>query len=282
MRGYSNPEDRKDLKNLKSEQRIKSTTCALTSKPLVEPIVACELGYLYNKEDALTALIDKTLNPAFSHIRGLKDLRTLKLTVNPAFQAITSAMTESNEAEVARYICPVTGDVFNGSVPFSFIWTTSYVLSDRALRELGIDKLQAEYGPFTSNDVIRINPSAEEREVLQSKLSLRRVGKKSSESKRKLHAVSSEEEPKQSHQAKKSAIAAGAVTTDSHTVAKAGAPSATRLSSAHSLTQSATQEVVKQNEQSAVFRGLFHTDQQAKKSDRDLFMSVAGMRYTLS
>lgn len=32
--------------------------------------MACELGNLFNKEAVLTALLERTLNPAFAHIRS--------------------------------------------------------------------------------------------------------------------------------------------------------------------------------------------------------------------
>jgi hypothetical protein len=54
------------------------------------------------------------------------------------------------------------------------------------------------------------------------------------------------------------------------------------LTSASSLTKAAGGEVAAQSEKSSVFKNLFHTDGEADKKDRDLFMSVAGFRYTLS
>ena len=37
-----------------------------------EPIVICPLGFMYNKEAAVRALIDKTMPSKQSHIRSLK------------------------------------------------------------------------------------------------------------------------------------------------------------------------------------------------------------------
>ena len=67
--------------------------CNLTQQPLVRPIVACELGKLYNKE----AIIEKLLNAksegtsgerdyVADHIRSLKDVIELQLEQNPAFK----------------------------------------------------------------------------------------------------------------------------------------------------------------------------------------------------
>jgi Rtf2 RING-finger len=53
--------------------------CAVSNEKLQLPIVTCELGYLYNKDAVLTALLERTLNPTFAHLRGLKDLIELKV-----------------------------------------------------------------------------------------------------------------------------------------------------------------------------------------------------------
>ena len=67
--------------------------CALTQEPLQKPVVACELGRMYNKE----AIIEKLLNAksegtssdrdrVAEHIRNLKDVKELQLEPNPAFK----------------------------------------------------------------------------------------------------------------------------------------------------------------------------------------------------
>jgi hypothetical protein len=53
-------------------ERIKWFTCAMSTERLKEPIVACELGHLYNKEAVIRALIEKNIDEKFSHIRSLK------------------------------------------------------------------------------------------------------------------------------------------------------------------------------------------------------------------
>lgn len=53
-------------------------TCALTKEPLHAPIVACDLGYLFNKASVLQKLLDKTMHKTkFHHIRSLKVIHTL-------------------------------------------------------------------------------------------------------------------------------------------------------------------------------------------------------------
>ena len=50
----------------------KAFTCAITGEPLCEPVACCRLGYIYTKENVLSALLDRRLNDSFSHIRRLK------------------------------------------------------------------------------------------------------------------------------------------------------------------------------------------------------------------
>jgi hypothetical protein len=52
--------------------RIGWKYCAMSSQILNEPIVADELGNLYNKEAVLKYLMSKKPEPQFAHIRNLK------------------------------------------------------------------------------------------------------------------------------------------------------------------------------------------------------------------
>lgn len=61
-----------EAQNIKRQQVIKSRVCAVSGQVLSEPIVCCRLGYLFNKESIVTALLEKNLNSNFSHIRSLK------------------------------------------------------------------------------------------------------------------------------------------------------------------------------------------------------------------
>lgn len=83
-------------------ERIKWFTCAMSNERLKEPIVACELGHLYNKEAVIRALIEKNVDEKFSHIRSLKVLLLFKLInnnliiitskTNPTFQVYYSVL----------------------------------------------------------------------------------------------------------------------------------------------------------------------------------------------
>lgn len=164
-------EERKEEgKDAKYERLMKSQTCAHSNLPLVEPVAACRLGNLFNEELLLAALLEHTLNPAHArYIRGMKDFKRLKLHLNSS---------SSKVAENARWACPITQEPFNGALPFVVIWTTGHVLSEKAIREMGVDELQVEYGPFHPNDVVKLLPAQHEIEEIMATIESKRREKK--------------------------------------------------------------------------------------------------------
>jgi len=164
-------EERKEEgKDAKYDRLMKSQTCAHSNLPLVEPVAACRLGNLFNEELLLAALLEHTLNPTHSrYIRGMKDFRRLKLHLNSA---------ASKETENAQWACPITQEPFNGALPFVVIWTTGHVLSEKAIREMGVDELQVEYGPFQPNDVVKLLPAQHEIEEIVAGIESSRREKK--------------------------------------------------------------------------------------------------------
>ena len=71
-------------------------------------LFACSL---YNKESVLEFILEKKNIEKFSHIRGLKDVKELNLTDNPALSRTDDKMDIS---DVSKYVCPVTGLEMSG------------------------------------------------------------------------------------------------------------------------------------------------------------------------
>lgn len=123
--------------------------CYLTKQPLVfqhNSIVVDPYGRLYNKEAAVEALLRRSGGASGdelgSHVRGLKDLKTLN------FELVSSKPT-----------CPITSVELNGvntAVLISQKKEGVNVLSERAIKEMGKEALQEEYGDLT--DLIRLAP----------------------------------------------------------------------------------------------------------------------------
>ncbi len=53
----------------------------LTKEPLKKPVVGCKLGFLYNKEALIKALLDKRMPITYQHISNLRDIKNLNITL---------------------------------------------------------------------------------------------------------------------------------------------------------------------------------------------------------
>lgn len=209
--------DRRDLvrSKPKAEQADKANqtrarwfSCALSKRPLREPIVSCALGKLYNKDALLEYLLDRGAygdgEEICGHIRSLKDVKNLTLTPNTT-PSSTSTATSSSTAEDAPtralFVCPLTLKEMTGAVPFVYISTCGCVFSQAGLKTLtsastssppsssqeGKEKdasekeKQLDVCPqcatkFDKTEDVRIiNPSSEEEEKMRTAMQARRL-----------------------------------------------------------------------------------------------------------
>lgn len=160
-------------------------SCSITGSKLNynEEIVVCPYGKLYGKEAAVKALLrrleDDGKDSATStnmdlgwHVRGLKDLKPVQFQ----FQTIASTAKNGKTAKVP--VCPITSIELNGLQPAFLIVKKKIkkkkkkdknkddeekegqpnVLSEKAMKQMGTDALQEEYGPFEQEDLIRLAP----------------------------------------------------------------------------------------------------------------------------
>ena len=235
--------------------------------------MCCELGHLYNKEAILSALIDKSLPEHLVHIRGLKDVKTLRFTLNPAGEGRGSE-------DAALFICPLTKQEFGGLHPFLAIWSTGYVLSEKAVKEMGTEALQEEFGPFSAIDLVKLLPLEseldEQRALMHRRRELHKANKKEKKDKKEKKHHDMEED------------VAGAQDEPSGKKRKTedanpAASGLSKLSANGNVVQAAANNLKELEGKSEVFKSLFHkdSDKSKDKKDRDLFMNVAGLRYTL-
>jgi hypothetical protein len=128
---------------------VRFTTCAISQEPLKQPVVACRMGNLYNKEAILEYLLSKAPIPRFAHIKTLKDVFAVKLTYPEASAkdkgadgSTTSSATAPVEARMAGvasvrpFICPVTFLPANGRYPFVVKTSCGCIFSKKALLEV--------------------------------------------------------------------------------------------------------------------------------------------------
>mmetsp|Transcript_10188 Transcript_10188/g.19955 ORF Transcript_10188/g.19955 Transcript_10188/m.19955 type:complete len:236 (+) Transcript_10188:130-837(+) len=183
-------------KQAATELRVLShRTCSISGEELQEPVVCCELGYLYNKEALLQRLLEgPPLEDKFKHVK-FKELLNCVLEANPTFTSegkkkSTSSVASSNKAASttmtfwaepdapAPFICPVTLLEMNGKFPFCCLYPSGRVLSSKAITE--VPKIMEG-----DTRIIKINPSEEERTKAYEDLLERRKKNKKQDRKRK-------------------------------------------------------------------------------------------------
>ncbi|CAM9225968.1 unnamed protein product [Chrysoparadoxa australica] len=269
-----------------SKQQItemRTKVCAMSMQPLSKPIVACELGLLYNKDVVLEALLECTVNPAFAHIKGMKDVFEAKLEPNRAHG-------ESKDGSTAEFACPVTQQEMNGKQPFVIIRTTGKVLSEKAIREVGLEGLQAEYGPFAESDIIKLAPSPDELQVNKQRLEERKQqrkrakrdkGKGKKAKKQKLEAPQAEAEG--ADEAGTKATGTGTVPKEKkkskrHNVKAAPSAATASMNQASKISDSAKEAVATHTKDSAVYKSIFGSKEASKN---DIFIATATHLYNL-
>ena len=132
--------------------------CTLTKQKLKKPVVSCRLGFLYNKENLLKCLIDKTLPKEFAHIHSTKDFVDVNVKENtkkdPTFQ----------------FMCPLSQTEFNGLNKFVLLWTCGCMISEKAFQEtkdIGKNKCLLCNKEYTKEDIISMNMTPEEQEKIK-------------------------------------------------------------------------------------------------------------------
>eukprot|EP00877_Chromochloris_zofingiensis_P014395 jgi/Chrzof1/9209/Cz03g40010.t1 len=198
-----------------STRSIAWTTCSVSEQPLQPPIVADQLGHLYNKDALLEFLLSRksvfadedakhryanqlrTVGSSLDHIRSLKDVFTVHLTPNadcaatanrtaPAGAASSSA-PGSSSGDTAAFMCPITM-LPVGRYPFSALQPCGHMFSDRALANVSgpTSACPTCSTPFIHDDVIPINGTPEQIEQLRSKLKTHHSSKNNSKQKQLL------------------------------------------------------------------------------------------------
>mmetsp|Transcript_23800 Transcript_23800/g.30969 ORF Transcript_23800/g.30969 Transcript_23800/m.30969 type:complete len:294 (+) Transcript_23800:63-944(+) len=249
-------ENRVDPRKMRS---MRVRTCHLSSEILRAPIVADELGNLYNKLAILETLSERILPERLSYIRGLKDLRDCHLT--PVHE-------ESGESNPVT-ICPVTNYPLDGSRPFVLFWSTGWILSQAALDSMGLASLQCEYGPCEEHDIIQLFPEDDVLTIdLQQRMTRRReaTSLKRKEKRKKRQDKSPNHAAHEAPRSKKPTIA---------------------LSDAARIASAAKEAVRQKREEDNSLNTIFHDEESAvKKSSQftdpsKLFIATAPHRYTL-
>lgn len=186
-----------EQKDKDAEREFRWLHCALTQEYLREPIVMCGFGRLYSKQSIIEQLLEKEKKPeSIKHIRTLKDIKTLKLTPNPAYTAEdkTEGLLDTRHAP---YVCKLIGLEMSGKFRFVALWSCGCVISERALKQIkrndsGGSVCPLCLEPFSVEDVIVLNGSEEDLELMQAKMEIRNIKRKSSKKDKKSQSISDE------------------------------------------------------------------------------------------
>ncbi|XP_016333045.1 protein RTF2 homolog [Sinocyclocheilus anshuiensis] len=178
-----------------AELAAKWKYCALSQEKLKRPIVACELGRLYNKDAIIEYLLDKSAerpnSEVVAHIRNIKDVKELNLTDNPAWEGERHNIKGDcyEDMHCSMFICPVVGLEMNGKHKFLFLQTCGCVFSERALREIKTEICHKCGDPLQEDDLVTLNGTKEEVEKLQKAMEERRAKAKTAKKSKKSKAT---------------------------------------------------------------------------------------------
>ncbi|OCT60190.1 hypothetical protein XELAEV_18046209mg [Xenopus laevis] len=253
--------------------------CTLSQERLIKPIVACELGRLYNKDAVIEFLLDKSPDKphadSAAHIKGIKSIIELNLSDNPAWTGRKgNTKGDTYDDQCAQFICPVVGLEMNGKHRFCVLRKCGCVFSERALKEIKTDVCHKCGAGFQETDLILLNGDKEEVEELRKKMEERRLKAKSEKKGKKTKAVESvsrsdqgEESPGSSQKEKEDAniprdkihFVSSAKTQDSHS------------SSSDAATKSSTSSCSKRpasssERKSEAYKSIFTSHSSAKRS----------------
>lgn len=264
-----------------AEMVAKWKYCALSQEKLRRPIVACEMGRLYNKDAIIEYLLDKSAErpnaEAVTHIRGMKDIKDLILTDNPEWEGERrNAKGDKYEDNCGMFICPVVGLEMNGKHRFCYLQTCGCVFSDRAMKEVKTEICHKCGDPFKNEDIIILNGTKEEVQKLRVQMEEKRAKAKTKKSKKSKAAeslsTSSESQPTSSgSKGDTEADAPGQSSQqngDESKSAVAGPSGSSSLSKgAKSLLTTATKRSIQEMEdKSEAFKSLFTTHNSAKRT----------------
>ncbi|XP_026204407.1 replication termination factor 2 [Anabas testudineus] len=266
-----------------AELAAKWKYCALSQEKLRRPIVACELGRLYNKDAVIEYLLDKSAErpnaEAVVHIRGIKDIKELNLTDNPEWEGERRNTKGDRYEDIhcGMFICPVVGLEMNGKHRFCYLQTCGCVFSDRALKEVKTEICHKCGDPFKEEDLIVLNGTKEDVEKLREKMEERRAKTKTKKSKKSKAAetVSKPQESKEDTQSPQEEIARGSSEQNGGEASQSAVAAPSGSSSSSKITKSSTATGTKRSiqnmeEKSEAFKSLFTTHSSAKRTKEQI------------
>lgn len=152
--------------NLQEKESTRWSSCALSKRPLEEPIVSDPLGKLYNKSAALEFLIDRDHygedgRQVAGHLSSMKDLVNLRLMKN---------------ASSTNWICPISLKEMGAGVGkmetrWIYLIDCGCVLTETGLKQITGGSVCPVCGIIRTNtSVVTINPTQDEEQLMMIQL----------------------------------------------------------------------------------------------------------------
>ncbi|KAA8642131.1 hypothetical protein EYZ11_008966 [Aspergillus tanneri] len=142
------------------------TTCPLSHKPLMRPVVSDSGGNLYNKDAILKYLLPGDETNGISskvdceetlggRVKGLRDVVELHFEIDTERSGHPSTKHGKREG----WICPVTAKQLGASVKSVYLVPCGHVFSEEAIRQIKDDKCLQCNETYTEDNVIPILPT---------------------------------------------------------------------------------------------------------------------------
>ncbi|XP_004585973.2 replication termination factor 2 [Ochotona princeps] len=257
--------------------------CTLSQEILRRPIVACELGRLYNKDAVIEFLLDKSaekaLGKAASHIKSMKHVTELKLSDNPAWEGDKASTRgdKHDDLQRARFICPVVGLQMSGRHRFCFLRCCGCVFSERALKEIKAEVCHTCGAAFQEDDIIVLNGTKEDVETLRKRMEERRLRAKLGKKTKKSRAAESVSAPGVSEESSGTLKVKTGKPEDSSlesrekkpSVAPKGAASGGSSGKAGKAAGGAPKRSIADSDESETYKSIFTTHSSAKRSKEE-------------
>ncbi|TGZ83311.1 DUF602-domain-containing protein [Ascodesmis nigricans] len=137
-------------------QEYRWTTCQLSKRPLVPPIVSDSAGLLYNKDSILEWLLrgtevygdgDEVLD---GRVKSLKDVVEVKFD---------TLKEKTNGSPVHVWVCSVSRKELGAGIRSVYLVPCGHAFSESAVKEIGGSNCITCNEPFEESNIIVINPT---------------------------------------------------------------------------------------------------------------------------
>ena len=90
----------------------KEITCDISKEKLNPSLVICRLGFIYNKENIIIRLLEKSMPEEFNHIKSLKAIKEVN----------SDSILKDSKINDYKLVCALTKEDYIGNKNFIFLF----------------------------------------------------------------------------------------------------------------------------------------------------------------